>query len=95
MLAKETLAKIEVVQTQFGMYPAHVWMRNFQPVPGLGIISHNLTCAYLSVGIHLPENCRAFPFPGSPDLVKFEELFGVASANRVGQECVQRVDVIM
>ena len=77
------------------MHPTHVRMRNFQPMPGLGVISHNLTCMYLSVGIHLPEYCRTVPFFGSPDPVKFEEPFGIASANRVGQECVQRVDVIV
>ena len=95
VLAKETLAQVEVGQTQFGMYPTYMRMRNFQSMPGLCIISHNLTCMYLSVGIHLPEYCRTVPFFGSPDLVKFEEPFGIASANRVGQECAQRVDVIV
>lgn len=95
MLAEETLAQVEVGQTQLRMYPAYVRMRNFQPVSGLGIISHNLPRVYLSVGIHLPENCRTAPFLGSPDLVKIEKSSGIASANRVGQECVQRIDGIV
>lgn len=72
VLAKETLTQVEVGQMQLGMYPAHVRMRNFQPMPGLCIISHHLTRVYLSVGIHLPENCRTAPFLGSPGLVKLE-----------------------
>lgn len=94
VFAKETLAQVEVGQTQLSMYPAYMWVWNFQPMPGLCIISHNLTCTYFSIGVYLPKDCRTVPFLGSPHLIKIEESFGIASTNRIGQEKVQRIGII-
>ena len=63
MFTEQALLHVEIRHFSYRMDPVDLTERLFNPVPGYGIVAHNLACTHVTPDIYLPEHGRTVPHP--------------------------------